>query len=190
MITDKEIQAYWNWYDWYIIRWNLVSFFGFPLLPFAYILKYKFNVKGLWLLNDTVDGDFGSAKELKKAGRTVGRTLSNFIWWWLRNHSRNFVEKFKPEWSDGEVEDFRVIKSTVFKAGTEIEQLKKIRFVWCTKDGIHGLHYIAYRVNGKVECRYSAANDKFEKSMGSGGNEYRLRIKNPLYILKKMFLNQ
>ncbi len=182
-ITDKEIETYWNRYDWFIIRWNLVSFFGFPFLPFAYILKYKFNVKGLWLLNDTVDGDFGSAKELKKAGRKVERTLSNFIWWWFRNHSRNFVEKFKPEWNGGEVDEFRILVHDI--------PLGAHRFEWCSKDGFHGKNYIAYRVNGKVECRFSEADNKMQRQMGSGGNEYRFRFKGILtiftYQIKKLW---
>ncbi len=175
VITDKEIQAYWNWYDWFIIRWNCVSFFGFPLLPFAYALKYWFGLKGLWLLNGTVDGDFGNSFELWEAGRKEGRTFGNFWWWWKRNHSWNFNRKFKPEWRDGEVQEFRILLHDM--------PLGAHRFEWCTKAGFHGKNYIAYRIKGKVECRYSAANDKFEKSMGSGGNEYRLRMKNLWHIL-------
>jgi len=185
VITDREIKDYWSRYDWFIIKWTLVSFFGFPLLPIAYILKYWFKVKGLWLLNDTVDGDFGSKKELKAAGRKECRTLGNFWWWWFRNHSWNFNRKFIPEWNDGECEEFRIIKSNIFKPGTNIEDQKKIRWAWCSKNGIHGHHYIAARINGKIECRFSEANDKMQRQMGSGGNEYRFRFKNLIVIFFK-----
>ncbi len=178
MITDKEIQGYWNRYDLFIILWNLVSFFGviliFPI-PISYLLKYKFGVKGLWLLNDTKDGDFGDPEELKKAGRKEGRTIGNFIWWWKRNHSWNFNRKFTPEWNGGDVKDFRIIMQ-ILPTGSD-------KFTWCSKDGVHGINYIAYRVNGKVEVRYSRAGENHEKQLGSGGNEYRFKIKNIFYNL-------
>jgi len=181
MITDREIQRYWNQYDWFVIKWNCVSFFGFPLLPFAYILKYKFNVKGLWLLNDTVDGDFGSENELEKAGRTADKTLGNFLWWWFRNHSTNYNRKFIPEWNGGKAEEFRIISLSLTR-----EQILKNRWTWCSKNGIHGHHYIAARINGEIECRFSEATDKMQRQMGSGGNEYRFRFKGLLYIFFRM----
>jgi len=180
MITDKEIQTYWNRYDWFIIKWDYISFFGFPLLPFAYILKYWFNAKGLWLLNDTIDGDFGSKNELKKAGRKEGKTLGNFLWWWFRNHSTNYNRKFIPEWDGGNAEEFTIISTSLTK-----DQILKNRWTWCSKNGMHGHHYIAARINGKIECRFSEATDKMQRQMGSGGNEYRFRFKG----LPTIFMN-
>jgi hypothetical protein len=174
-ITDKEIKAYWRNYDLFIILWNLVSFFGFPFIPLAYILKYWFGIKGLWLLNDTKDGDFGDPKELKKADRKIGKTWGNFWWWWFRNHSFNFNRKYIPNWNAGKAEDFRVIKSNISKHN---------RWTWCSQNGVHGYHYIAARINGKVECRFSEASPEFQRQMGSGGNEYRFRFKGIWHILK------
>ena len=172
MITVEGIQDYWNRYDWFIIRWNIISFFGFPFIWLAYILKYKFGIKGLWLLNDTVDGDFGSKKELEDAGREPGETWSNFWWWWFRNHSWNFNRKFIPQWNGGKAESFKVISTSLTR-----EQIEEDRWTWCSKNGIHGHHYIAAIINGKIECRFSEANDKMQRQMGSGGNEYRFRFK-------------
>ena len=172
MITDKGVQGYWNRYDWFIILWNLISFFGLPLVPLAYILKYKFGVKGLWLLNDTEDGDFGSKKELEEAGRKGGKTWGNFWWWWFRNHSWNFNRKFIPQWNGGKATFFKIISSTLTK-----EQIEEDRWTWCSKNGIHGHHYVPAIINGKLECRFSEANDTMQRQMGSGGNEYRFRFK-------------
>lgn len=172
MISEKEIQAFWNRWDIIMISWFLVSLFGFPLLPFAYILKYKFGVKGLWLLNDTVDGDFGDPDVLKEYGRSNKSKLSNFIWWWFRNHSWNYISKFNPEWEGGKTKDFLIIKTTLTR-----EQILNNPFQWCTKKGVHGLHYIAYRINGKVYCRYSEANAKRERIFGAGGDRFKLKIR-------------
>lgn len=172
MITDKEIATYWRNYDLFIIRWFCVSFFGFPLLPLAYIGKYYLGGKNIWLLNDTKDGDFGDPAELRKAGRNPGRTFGNFMWWWFRNHSWNYNRKFIPNWNGGQAEDFRIIRTSLTN-----EQIERNRWAWCYQNGWHGYHYIAARINGKIECRFSEANDKMQRQMGSGGNEYRFRFK-------------
>jgi len=158
----------------------MVSFFGFPFIWLAYILKYKFGVKGLWLLNDTEDGDFGSKKELEAAGRKEGRTWGNFWWWWFRNHSWNFNRKFIPEWNGGAFDFIMIIASSFTD-----EQIKDNPWIWCNQKDNHGYHYVAAIINGKLECRFSEANDKMQRQMGSGGNEYRFRFKGLLHIFFK-----
>ena len=186
MITKKDLKKYWADYDLFILKWNLVSFFGFIFIPFALILKYIFKIKGIWLLNDTEDGDFGSYNELKKAGRLDKSKWSNFWWWWFRNHSWNFNRKFIPEWNGGKAESFKVISTSLTR-----EQIEEDRWTWCSKNDIHGHHYVAAIINGKLECRFSEANDKMQRQMGSGGNEYRFRFKGLFHIftlmLKRIF---
>jgi len=214
-ITDEELEEYWERFDIFVLTWNLVSGFfistlvaiplvivlvlsgntwGWYLMPYALvvpiniILKYVFNVGGLWLFNDTKDGDTGDPEELKKANRLGKSKLSNIIWWWFRNHSWNYNRKFIPEWEDGEYQDFRVISSSLIHEGMLDSYIDKIRWTWCSKDGKHGHHYIAARINGKIECRYSEAGENLQRQMGSGGNEYRFRFKNLIKIFKNQVL--
>ena len=188
MITDKEIESYWAKYDWFILKWNLVSFFGFPFLPFAFILKYWFNVKGLLLLNDTPDGDFGNFKWKLKVLRKYKfikvrwiRKLILAILWWFRNHSWNYTRKYLPNWKDGAASFFMIISTSLTK-----EQIEKNRWTWCSINGIHGHHYVAAIINGKLECRFSEADNKMQRQMGSGGNEYRFRFKGIFTIFVNM----
>ncbi len=179
MITEKDIQDYWASYEWFILKWNMVSFFGFLFIPLAYVLKYWFGVKGLWLLNDTEDGDFGSYNELKNAGRLDKSKWANFWWWWFRNHSWNYNRKYIPNWDNGTAEFFIIISTSLTK-----EQIEKNRWTWCSMNGTHGHHYVAAIIKGKIECRFSEADHKMQRQMGSGGNEYRFRFKGLLTILK------
>jgi len=164
LITNKEITAFWNKWDLIIISWNAVSFFGFPLIPFAYVLKYWFGVKGLWLLNDTVDGDFGDPNELKKAGRLHKSKFLNFWWWWFRNHSWNYICKFKPSSNGGGVYEHRVLIGETYNP------------VWLKEKGIFHVCYRGEK-DGRIECRYSEITDKVEKHFGAGGFRYKLHYK-------------
>lgn len=171
MITDREIKAFWNRWDLIMIRWFLVSAFGLlsTAVIWAFILKHYCGVKTkFWLLNDTVDGDFGAEWWLKEKGWTPG--LWSAFHWWRRNHSWNYICKFAPEWEGGNTQERRIIRST-------IDHEKHGFFTWCSKDGVHGLHYVAYRINGKVYCRYSQANKKREKIFGAGGDRYKLKLR-------------
>lgn len=200
MITDKEISKYWRDYDLFIILWFCISLWfvlsaisfllslvflifdlynWFPLflfglvIPINILLKYGFGRKGLWLFNDKENGegsgDFGDPVEIEKAGLQHKSKLYIVIWWWFRNHSWNFNRKFLPEWNHGQAEEFRVVKSNINTGN---------RWEWCSKDGVHGYHYIAARINGQIECRFSEAGPNYQRQMGSGGNEYRFRFKN------------
>ena len=63
MITEKEITGFWIRF---VLRENIYFFvwaIGFisTAVVWAFILKHVFKVKWkMWLLNDTVDGDFGA----------------------------------------------------------------------------------------------------------------------------------
>lgn len=197
MITDKEITAFWNRYDVIIISWGCVSFFFiasllpwyylFPWLfgielhwaiwfyylvvPVNFLLKYGLGIKRLWFFNDTADGDFGDPNLLKKYGLENKPKWFRFIWWTSRNITWNYISKFKPEWNNGQAEDFRIIKSTITN-----DAESPLRWTWCDKYNTHGMHYIAARINGKVVCRYSTAGSKREKQMGAGGDRYILHL--------------
>lgn len=191
MITDKEIKGFWKFYIWFLIRWNAVSLFAvctvivppilliwgiyWPLVfllffPGALILKYQFGVKGIWVLNDTKDGDFGDPAILKKYGHQNKSKVFKFIWWFSRNHSWNFNRKFKPDWKAGEYVEMMIIEQDLPDGADD--------FTWCEQEGIHGVNYVAYRVyaGGKVMCRYSRADKNGERQYGAGGNEYVFRI--------------
>lgn len=194
MITDKEIKSFWNKWDMIIISWNIVSAFyllsivSILLIPFVFIyelnmlllmypmvvpvcflLKYVFGVKGIWFFNDTVDGDFGSEGELRKAGYLDKPKWFRFIWWWFRNHSWNYISRYNPPWNNGQAEEFRIISSTVIP---EDEPNHPLRWTWCGKNGVHGFHYIAARINGEVVCRYSRASKNNQVKIGAGGDRY------------------
>ncbi|AVR43788.1 hypothetical protein C7S20_00040 [Christiangramia fulva] len=200
-ITDSEIKEYWTWYDKLILKWNLVSFFGFitTAVIWAFILKHVFKVKTkFWLLNDTKDGDWGDPKELAKKRLLLKENapalfkwfikLDGAIWWWLRNHSWNYISRYKPEWNGGSNEGFEIIKNTTPFSNEYIISRKGIFeqkgiYTWLTKHmKIEGELEVAYIVNGKLECRYSKVwKDIFgrwhQKQKGSGGQYYRCNRK-------------
>lgn len=168
LITDKEVKGFWNRFDLIIISWNVVSLIGFVFLPIALLLKYVFKVKGIWLLNDSKDGDFGDPVVLEKYGYTDKPKWFRFLWWWFRNHSWNYIEKFKPTCnsSKSQVSEYRIFHDSRGTGNTE----------WLQENG---LFYICYRCKetNKVYCRYSKVTDKIIKQMGAGGDRYKLHLK-------------
>jgi len=157
LISDKEIQSFWNGFYWLMIRWFAVSLFGFFSggLFVAFVLKYNCKVKfKFWWLNDTEDGDF-----------KYGTGFFNVIKWWLRNHSWNYIRQFKPGWDAGEADEFKTIKNTV----------KGNRWRRASREN-PGTKHIAYKIDGKTYCQWSYANKLMSIQLG-GGSEYRLRMK-------------
>ncbi len=194
MITDKEIQVAWLRYFCIHLQWVVIYLSGFftGFVIICHFLKHvcKLGFK-FWLLNDTKDGDFGTAAFIRlinsKKGLSAFRTLfglfklkkglySAFLWWW-RNKAWNFYYLRKPFWSGGAVEDLRVIKCTI----PEIYMIQNGKYNAFTKanrkNRIFGINYYAYRLNGKVFVSYSKATEKIEKQFGAGGNEWRCWIK-------------
>jgi hypothetical protein len=166
---------------------SLFFVLAFPwLIPFALFvpsciaLKYLFNVKGIWILNDHEGGDFGEKWWLDKKGLKPG--LWSAILWWFRNHCWNFYKLFNPDWNNGEVYEYEIRINT-----TNIPESETI-WVWCSKYAtkknppIYGEHLILYRVykGGKAYFRHSKATPEKEFQFGCGGNEYRIR-KKPLF---------
>ncbi len=172
MITKTEIVFF--YIEWALIKIAhfTISVLGFPFLPIALILKYKFGVKGIWLLNDTKDGDFGDPKELEKSGHTNKPKWFKFIWWWKENHSWNFILLFNPPWYGGEVEKFLTIKNTLESTD---------RFDWANKDEKnYGVNHCYYGIDGLVYGRFSYASPTGlikELQLGAAGNRYKLRLK-------------
>lgn len=174
MITDKEIKSFWERFTIREDKYFLVWFFGFlsTAVIWAHILKHVFKVKTkFWLLNDTADGDYGADWWLEREGLNPS-LYSAFRWWW-RNKAWNYYVKSVPEWDGGNADDFRVIKRTISD-----EDMTDGRWTKANKDeGIYGINYYCYRLNGKVFCNYSEASEKKEKQIGAGGNEWRHWIK-------------
>ena len=174
MITDKEITVFWKDYDSHMDRWFLVWFFGFfsGLVIIAHILKHVLKVKTkFWLLNDTVDGDYGADWWLKREGLKHS-LYSAFRWWW-RNRAWNYFILKVPEWNGGQADEFRVLECTM-----KLDDMDQGRWTKASKKHrIYGINYYCYRLNGKVFCNYSEATPKIEKQFGAGGNEYRQWIK-------------
>ena len=170
MITDREITGFWIRFALREIVYLLVWVFGFfsGLVIISHILKHVFKVKmKFWLLNDTVDGDFGADWWLKREGLKPG-LWSAFRWWW-RNKAWNFYRLNVPEWNAGEVDYFWCIKNTIEFDG---------KWIKANKDkGIYGINYYCYKLNGKVFCNYSEATPDIEMQFGAGGNEWRMWIK-------------
>jgi len=199
MISDTEVDTSWSIYRNHMRMWFLVWFFGFisSAVLWAFILKHAFKVKWkMWLLNDTVDGDFGTdswiaavnAKKGIKAFRTLfglfklKRGLySAWLWWW-RNHAWNYLMLTVPEWEGGSVDEFRQIELTI-----PYDQMfdSKGRYNRFTKASmskeIYGINNYCYRLNGKVFCNYSEASPRKEKQRGAGGNEWRHWTKRSLF---------
>ena len=174
MITDKEITAFWIRFALREVIYLLVWSIGFisTAVIWAFILKHVFKIKWkMWLLNDTVDGDFGADWWLRREGLKPG------IWsafrWWFRNKAWNFYRLDVPEWNGGEVDEFWVIKNTI-----EFSDRTDGRFTKANIDkGIYGINYYCYKLNGKVFCNYSKASPSIEMQFGAGGQEYRNWIK-------------
>lgn len=166
MITDKEITRFWNKWDLIIISWNLVSIFGFIFLPLALILKYKFGVKGIWLLNDTVDGDLGADWWLEERGYKNSSKFVRFIMWWFRNHSWNYINKFVPTSNGSDPFEFRII----------FDHRNIFHPVWLQDEGAF---HVCYRgkEGGPIECRYSKVTKSWIRQFGAGGHRYKLHLK-------------
>jgi len=174
MITEKEITAFWIRFALREVIYFLVWSIGFisTAVIWAFILKHVFKVKiKFWLLNDTVDGDFGADWWLQREGLKPG-LWSAFRWWW-RNKAWNFYLRSVPEWNAGKVYEFWYIKNTI-----KLYERVDGRFTKANKDKeIYGINYYCYRLNGKVFCNYSKASPSIEMQFGAGGNEWRMWIK-------------
>jgi hypothetical protein len=166
----SKTEEYGAWLELFLIHIARLSLsvFGFPLMPFALILKYLFKVKDIWLLNDTKDGDFGNDPNWKHYGKPK---IITFFLWFLRNHSWNFYRKFLPDFRrGGEIFEYRVITNTTSN---------KTILMWCRRGIWLGKNYTLFRVfeKGKVFFRWSWANKDREAWFGAGGSEYKFRIK-------------
>lgn len=179
MITKQERKAFWIRYWKIILNWTSLSLLAFlsTAIIWAHILKHVFKWKTeFWILNDTVDGDYGADWWLKEKGHKK-RNLWTAFNWWFRNHSWNWIRYFNPQWKAGEVDKdengndiFSVLKSTIDTSG------ENGRFSRADKYN-KGVHSIAYKINGITFCQYSKANWLFTFQIGTGGSEWRYRSK-------------
>ena len=153
-----------------LVSWFLISFIGFlsGAVIIAHILKHHFGVKGLWLQNDSKDGDFPPQWWLDKYD--TGFKYLNAILWWFRNHSWNYICLFRqPGTPDKKY--VNVLESNY--------NLNKGHYLeWANhREGIYGSNYQAYRVkNGRLCMRYSFANKWFTFQIGSGGDRYKMML--------------
>lgn len=147
----------------------------FVALFLRHVCKVKFK---FWWLNYTADGDFGSKKWLED--NDSGFLIINFIKWWFRNHSWEFISKYNPDWKAGENDKYKIIINTT---GVHYSQLEDGLYTWLTKDFKKEAKLsVAYRVNGKVFCRYShvyrdVLGRWHQTQKGAGGRRYKLNLK-------------
>lgn len=183
-ITQKEIDAFWSFYRKIMFRWNFVSALG--LLSFgvvlAFIAKHVFQVKfKFWWLNDTPDGDFGGQWWLDREGLKPGTRSA--IRWWFRNHSWNYISKFNPDWKDGEVDIVNGKEEVeILHCDVDVSRFDDLFFHWMTREDGIGTIYIAYRINGRVYCRFSQVKKDWlgrlvQIQRGAGGRRYRYNKK-------------
>lgn len=186
MISDKEIEKFWAEWDIRNVKWFSFSALGVLTTGvfWAYFLKHVVKIKfKFWWLNDTVDGDHGGEQWLKD--KNLKKGFWTTIKWWIRNHSWNFIYKYLPFWKNGEVDRnaegkdfFRVILCTIPYHQMLDNNGKYNRFTKANKkEGVYGINYYAYKINGITYCNYSYASPKIEKQFGAGGNEWRCWIK-------------
>lgn len=132
-------------------------------------------------MNDTEDGDFGAVwwlldNNLKPSWYSAFR-------WWFRNHSWNYISQFNPEWNEGDNEEFRILTNTIGEDLFDRDTWPDGIYTWLTRDmKIEAELYVAYRINGKVYCRYSKVwKDKLGRwkqfQKGAGGDRYKLNRK-------------
>lgn len=152
------------WMEWFYVKMGHFSaaLFGFPLLPFAFLLKYEFGVKGLWLLNDTVDGDFGAEWWLKETG--LKNKFIRAIRWWLRNSVWNLKLLTAPKWT-GEYDVVQVIKNDVSNPLHWITQYER------------GTNFVYYEVEGMLYFRFSHSNKLFNVHFGMTGERYSFKLR-------------
>lgn len=162
-----------------LLSWFLISLIGFlsGAVIIAHILKHKFGVKGLWLQNDTEDGDFGADWWIRKVNNTRNRvnlwgliTVKKGLWsafcWWFRNHSWNFIELFsQPNTADRE-------KVIVHYANYNLNRGHYLKWAH-HKEGVYGWNFIKYTAEGIYCIRFSYANSWFTFQIGSGGDRYK-----------------
>lgn len=190
MITKTEIKNFWIDYWCLMLNWTSFSILGFfsTAVIWAHILRDIFKVKRKFLLlNYTKDGDFGDPNIMLEKGFGYKENTPKFFkwwirhcgafYWWIRNHSWEFITRFIPEWKAGEVDKdengkelFKTIKSTIDLSG------KKGRFSRAGKEN-KGVHYIAYVINGRTYAQYSKANWLYTLELGTGGDRYRFIFK-------------
>jgi len=122
-------------------------------------------VKGWWFFNDSIDGDFGSPGELKKKGYQNKSKWFRFIWWWIRNHSWNYIELFIPTSNGSDVFEHRIFFNSRNKFNPE----------WLNEEGSFLVCYRG-KEGGPIECRYSKVTSRWERHFGAGGHRYILHF--------------
>lgn len=172
-ITRDEINTSWVIYWDVIYFWGLHSFGAFisTAVIWDFISKNYLGSK-VWYasMNDTEDGDFGSEKWRKEKGYKKNWWAA--FNWWFRNICWNYISQFNPPWYAGEVQEFLTITDTL----TSKDEYGRFTRADKTK-GIYGTHHIAYRIDGQVYTQWSHANKVFHLQIGTGGSEYRFRMK-------------
>lgn len=152
----------------------MVWFIGFftGLVILCHFLKHVCNVKmKFWLLNDTVDGDYGEEEWLEDKGYEPG-LWSAFCWWW-RNKAWNFLNRTKPAFKSGEADEFDTVINTIPKYQRRDGRWTKAN----KKHKIYGKNYFYFRLKGRVYFNCSSATKNVEKQFGAGGNEWRCWMK-------------
>lgn len=158
LTTIDKIKVWLKWAGVKLLHF-FVAVFGFPLLLFAFLLKYGFDVKGLWLLNDTKDGDFGGFQwKLQKLRKfpIKNRLIIKIylaVLWYLRNSVWNLKNLTAPKWT-AEYTIIKIVKNEVGNPWRWVNQADR------------GTNFIYKEVAGQLQFMYSHSNDVFNCQFG------------------------
>lgn len=159
----------WFWTKFFAVQVFLffpVGMLSVILYPISYFFRYVLKLDLFYyLLNSTVDGDFGDDNWRQK------HNLEKGFWtgwrWTLRNSAWNFKGLFRPKWRAGETEAFETIKNTFDN-----------KWQWASKSGRqYGLNHCYYIVDGTTYGRFSFADRYSEIQLGAGGDGYKFKLK-------------
>lgn len=157
------------WIRFFIIKIVIEGTFlicSIPLVPVAFLLKHKFGINVppfKWMLNDTIDGDYGDPNWLNRMGLEPG-LWSAFRWWW-RNPVWNFKLLFAPK-SHAESTIIKVFK----------HEVGPTPFMWVRQD-LRGTNHLYYIIDGTLYGRFSYCNDYINIYLGIGGRRHILKIR-------------
>lgn len=186
MITHKEVLESKKNFTVLMVKWFLVSLFGFwsTLVVWEFVFKNVLKIPGYYVfMNDTKDGDYGADWWLEDKGLKPG--LLSALLWWKRNHSWNYIMRYPPSWAGGSVDrdengddEFLILELTIPEEQMYDSKGRYNRFTKASSTkGILGVNHFVYRLDGKVWFNYSKATKYYKVQFGAGGNEYRYHIK-------------
>lgn len=173
MSLKRKIRKYWWKFTSRMLKWFLLSFFGFisGMVIIDFIRKHKMNKDdNSPFLNDTVDGDYGAIWWLDE--KNLQPSYWSAFLWWLRNHSWNYISSF-PQPSTADKSKINVLYPEGLNDKKNLDEYVNLMKWSKQSDSIYGLRIIYYEVENVFCGRFSFANKWFTFQVGSGGDRYK-----------------